>query len=99
VCAKYAGLMASDASCVSPTKSDDAHPRQRRRERQRYHCKACDSDFDDLTDTIFARHHQPLRKGILYLYLMGLNLSKEQIAQELDLDKDDMVFRNSRRKM
>jgi transposase-like protein len=22
--------------------------------RQRYHCKACDSDFDDLTNTIFA---------------------------------------------
>ncbi len=91
--------MASDASCINPTKPDDAHLHQRQRERQRYHCKACDSDFDDLTNTIFARHHQPLRKWILYLYLMGLNLSKEQIARELDLDKDDMVFRNSRRKM
>jgi hypothetical protein len=38
----------------------------------------------------FARHHQPLRKWILCLYLMGLNLSNEQIAQELDLDKDDV---------
>ncbi len=62
---------------------------QRQRERQHYHCKACDSDFDDLTNTIFA-HHQPLRKWILCLYLMGLNLSNEQIAQELDLDKDDV---------
>jgi transposase-like protein len=63
---------------------------QRQRERQRYHCKACGSDFDDLTNTIFAHHHQPLRKWILCLYLMGLNLSNEQIAQELDLDKDDV---------
>ena len=62
---------------------------QRQRERQRYHCKACDSDFDDLTNTIFAHHHQPLRKWILCLYLMRLNLSNEQIAQELDLNKDD----------
>ncbi len=63
---------------------------ERQHERQRYHCKACVSDFDDLTDTIFAHHHQPLRKWILCLYLMGLNLSNEQIAQELDLDKDDV---------
>lgn len=27
---------------------------------------------------------------MLCLYLMGLNLSNEQIAQELDLDKDDL---------
>src|SRR5262249_55662054 len=62
---------------------------QRQRERQRDHCQACDSDFDDLTNTIFAHHHQPLRKWILCLDLMGLNLSNEQIAQELDLDQDD----------
>ncbi|HZS04731.1 MAG TPA: transposase [Blastocatellia bacterium] len=51
---------------------------------------ACGSDFDDLTDTVFAHHHQPLRKWVLCLYLMGLNLSNEQIAAELDLDKDDV---------
>ena len=45
--------------------------------------------FDDLTDTIFAGHHQPLRVWILCLYFMGLNLSNHQIAQELDLNKDD----------
>jgi len=60
---------------------------QRQLKRQRYHCKACRSDFDDLTNTVFA-HHQPLRKWILCLYLMGLNLSNEQIAEELDLNKD-----------
>jgi transposase-like protein len=63
---------------------------QRQQERQRYHCKSCRSDFDDLTNTVFAQHHQPLRKWILCLYLMGLNLSNQQIAQELDLHKDDV---------
>jgi hypothetical protein len=58
--------------------------------RQRYQCKGCGCHFDDLTDTINAYHHQPLRKWIGCLYLMGLNLSSEQIAQELDLDKDDV---------
>ena len=56
--------------------------------RQRYQCKTCNANFDDLTDTIFAGHHQPLGMWILCLYLMGLNLSNRQIAQELDLDKD-----------
>ncbi len=59
-------------------------------ERQRYQCKGCSFHFDDLTDTIFAGHHQPLRVWILCLYFMGLNLSNQQIAQELDLDKDDV---------
>ena len=56
--------------------------------RQRYQCKDCGAHFDDLTETIFAGHHQPLRMWMLCLYLMGLNLSNQQIAQELDLDKD-----------
>ncbi|MGZ8184136.1 MAG: transposase [Methylobacter sp.] len=30
-------------------------------ERQRYVCKACQRKFDDLTNTIFAGHHQPLK--------------------------------------
>jgi transposase-like protein len=63
---------------------DDAQP-----ERQRYECRPCGRRFDDLTGTIFAGHHQPLRDWILCLYFMGLNLSNEQIAQELDLNPDD----------
>jgi transposase-like protein len=59
-------------------------------ERQRYLCKSCGQRFDDLTDTIFAGHHQPLRIWILCLYFMGLNLSNAQIAKELDLNKDDV---------
>ncbi len=58
--------------------------------RQRYQCKDCSVHFDDLTDTIFAGHHQPLRVWMLCLYLMGLNLSNRQIAQELELDEDDV---------
>ena len=56
--------------------------------RQRYHCGGCGRDFDDLTNTVFAGHHQPLRVWLLCLYFMGLNLSNRQIAQELDLDED-----------
>jgi transposase-like protein len=58
-------------------------------QRQRYECRACGRRFDDLTDTIFAGHHQPLRVWVLVLYFMGLNLSNEQIGRELDLDPDD----------
>jgi len=31
--------------------------------RQRYECHDCHTRFDDLTDTIFAGHHQPLKEG------------------------------------
>ena len=63
---------------------DDAEPR-----RQRYECRGCHQRFEDLTDAILAGHHQPLRTWIACLYLMGLNLSGLQIAQELDINKDD----------
>lgn len=57
--------------------------------RQRYRCKSCGGRFDDLSGTILAGHHQPLRIWVLCLYLMGLNLSNRQIAHELDLHEDD----------
>ena len=63
---------------------DDTEPA-----RQRYECHNCNQRFDDLTDTIFAGHHQPLKVWILCLYFMGLNLSNEQIARELSLNKSD----------
>jgi transposase-like protein len=56
----------------------------------RYQCKDCGAHFDDLTDMIFARHHQPLWVWILCLDLMRLNLWNYQIAQELDLDEDNV---------
>jgi len=58
--------------------------------RQRYECKACKRQFDDLTGTVFEGHHQPLKIWVLCLYFMGLNLSNQQIAAELDLNKDDV---------
>lgn len=57
--------------------------------RQKYCCKTCGRHFDDLTGTIFASRHQPLVAWIGCLYLMGLNLSNRQIAQELGLNEDD----------
>ena len=44
-----------------------------------------------LTDSlsIGGVRHQPLRTWIACLYLMGLNLSNQQIAQELSLHKDE----------
>lgn len=58
--------------------------------RQRYECRSCGQQFDDLSGTIFEGHHQPLRVWVLCLYFMGLNLSNEQIAGELDLSAGDV---------
>jgi transposase-like protein len=63
---------------------------ERQAHRQRYRCKACTGRFDDLTGTVLAGHHQPLRVWVLCLYFMGLNLSNRQIAQELGLDGPDV---------
>jgi len=60
--------------------------------KQRYECKTCEKRFDDLTNTVLSGHHQPLKTWIIFLYFMGLNLSTSQIAQELDLNKDDAQF-------
>jgi len=57
---------------------------------QRYECKPCGRRFDDLTGAALSGHHQPLSTWVLCLYFMGLNLSNAQIAQELDLNKDDV---------
>jgi transposase-like protein len=58
--------------------------------RQRYRCAGCSTRFDDLTGTVLAGHHQPLRVWVLCLYFMGLNLSNRQIAKELDLSQADI---------
>jgi len=64
---------------------DDTQPH-----RQRYRCKACASRFDDLSGTVLAGHHQPLRVWVLCLHFMGLNLSNRQIAGELGLAASDV---------
>src|SRR3712207_1408154 len=60
------------------------------RSRQRYRCKACSRRFDDLTGTVLAGHHQPLRVWVLCLYFMGLNVSNRQIAAEMGLNASDV---------
>jgi transposase-like protein len=72
---------------------DDTRP-----ERQRSLCHACRRRFDDLTGTIFAGHHQPLRTWILGLDLRGLNLSNQQIAQELDRNRGDVPEMTTKRR-
>ena len=57
---------------------------------QRYERTSCHTRFDDVTDTIFAGHHQPLKVWVLCLYFMGLNVSNEQIAKELDVNLSDV---------
>jgi len=74
-----------NSSSVIRDGCDDTQPH-----RQRYRCKACASRFDDLTGTVLAGHHQPLRVWVLCLYFMGLNLSNRQIAGELGLAVSDV---------
>jgi len=74
-----------DSRAVIRDGCDDTQPC-----RQRYRCKACAGRFDDLTGTVLAGHHQPLRVWVLCLYFMGLNLSNRQIASELGLDTSDV---------
>ena len=64
---------------------DDSQPH-----RQRYRCKECARRFDDLTGTVLAGHHQPLRIWVMCLHFMGLNPSNRQIAQELGLNGSDV---------
>lgn len=58
--------------------------------RYRYQCKSCWKYYDDLTNTIFQGHHQPLKVWIICLYLMSLNLSNAQIGKELGLSGNDI---------
>ncbi len=74
-----------DSADVNKRGRDERQPH-----RQRYECQSCGRQFDDLSETVFEGHHQPLRVWVLCLYFMGLNLSNQQIAAELDLDPDDV---------
>jgi transposase-like protein len=74
-----------DTGAVVRNGHDDTQPH-----RQRYRCQACTARFDDLTGTVLAGHHQPLRDWVLCLYFMGLNLSNRQIAAELGLGPSEV---------
>ena len=56
---------------------------------QQYECKSCHRFFDDLTSAVFSGQ-QPLKVWVACLYLMGLNVSSNQIAKELDLQTSDI---------
>jgi transposase-like protein len=71
---------------------------ERQPHRQRYLCKGCGGRFDDLTGSVLAGHHQPLRVWVLCLYLMGLNLSNRQIA-ESPLGKSHPIVTDARRRV
>src|SRR3954462_2508017 len=73
-----------EAANVARDGRGDAQPH-----RQRYRCVGCGARFDDLTGTVLAGRHRPLRVWVLCLYLMGLNLSNRQIARELGLSQPD----------
>lgn len=75
--------------CASPVVIRDGYD-ETQPCRQRYRGKECAGRFDDLTGTVLAGHHQPLRVWVLCLYFVGLNLSNRQIAQELDLSVPDV---------
>jgi transposase-like protein len=62
-----------DGASVTRHGRDDTQPH-----RQRYRCAECGGRFDDLTGTVLAGHHRPLRVWVLCLYFMGLNLSNER---------------------
>ena len=57
---------------------------------RRYRCTKGGRQFDDLTGTIFAGHHQALRVWSTCLSRMGLNVSNRQLAHELDLNDSDI---------
>jgi len=75
--------------CDSALVVKDGHD-EKQCDRQRYECNACHKRFDDLTNTVFAGHHQPLKIWIIVLYLMGLNVSNNQISKEIDLCESDV---------
>jgi len=67
-----------DGAQITEQRCDETQP-----ERQRYLCKSCEQRCADLTDTIFAGHHHPLRVWRLCLYCMGRNRSNQHIAHAL----------------
>src|SRR5215210_5181054 len=65
-----------DTAAVIRDGCDDSQPH-----RQRYRCKECARRFDDLTGTVLAGHHQPLRVWVLCLYFMpDLNSARPQVS-------------------
>src|SRR3712207_5531625 len=76
-------------ACGSGAVIRDGHD-ETRPQRQRSRREGCAGRFDDLTGTVPAGHHRPLRVWVLCLYFMGLTLANRQIAAELGLSASDV---------
>ena len=72
------------ATTVVKNGRDPAHPGQ-----QHYRCRACRRYFDDLTGTILSDRRHPLARWLACLYLLVLNVSGAQIAQEIGVDGEE----------
>jgi len=81
------------ASHVTTPGRDETQPA-----RQRYPCQACQTQFDDLTGTLCAGHHQPLRVWMLCRSCMGLQLSHAQLAQARDVPPNAVQSMASQRR-
>lgn len=73
-------------NCASKSVIKNGHD-EKHLNKQRYQCKDCQKNFDDLTDTIFSNSNLTLKVWVLALYLMGLNLSNRQISKELEISE------------
>lgn len=74
-----------DAAAITKQGRDTTQPARRKCRRER-----CRRRFGDLTGTVLAGRHQPLRVWILCLCFTGFNLSNAQIAQELGANPNDV---------
>ena len=78
--------------CYPGCTSNKINKRGRNHQQQvcrRHTYKNCGKRFADRTGTPFMGRYQPLSVWFAYLYLMGLNLSNRQIAEELNLNESD----------
>lgn len=71
----------SSVDCKSTKKATPEDPNQHDE------CSQCGRHFNDLTDTIFKSSNLSLKTWMCCLYLMGLNISNHQIAQELGVSE------------
>lgn len=62
-------------------------PASKKSPKLRYRCQDCNRNFNDLTNTIFRSSHVNLKNWMCCLYLMGLNISNSQIAQEIGVSE------------
>jgi transposase-like protein len=54
-------------------------------QRQRYRCKGCAGRFDDLTGTVLAGHHQPLRVWVVCLIGANFRVVHRIVLRRTDI--------------